>query len=151
MCQNDTIKQKWWHNVHITSDHLIYCYIVIFVIELRLYNQVSICTCCFHQSGSKPFGCYTVYATTAASGMEMSHACYYSKKYNTYLGDVYSVNWMEDSDSVRSSDVICLSRFALTARSCSATDVISRVILTHQHICIFEKYTIFCFVISTVI
>ena len=44
--------------------------------------------------------CSTVYATTAASGMESSYACYYSKKYKTYLGDVYSVKWMEDSDAV---------------------------------------------------
>ena len=44
--------------------------------------------------------CSTVYATTAASDTESSYACYYSKKYRTYLGDVYSVKWMEDSDAV---------------------------------------------------
>ncbi|KAI0218499.1 Legumain [Lamellibrachia satsuma] len=40
-----------------------------------------------------------VYATTAANSHESSYACYYSEKYNTYLGDVYSVMWMEDSDA----------------------------------------------------
>jgi legumain len=39
-----------------------------------------------------------VYATTAANAEESSYACYYDAKYSTYLGDVYSVNWMEDTD-----------------------------------------------------
>ncbi|XP_037359919.1 legumain [Talpa occidentalis] len=39
-----------------------------------------------------------VYATTAANPKESSYACYYDEKRATYLGDWYSVNWMEDSD-----------------------------------------------------
>ncbi|XP_076830314.1 legumain [Brachyhypopomus gauderio] len=39
-----------------------------------------------------------VYATTAANPQESSYACYYDESRNTYLGDWYSVNWMEDSD-----------------------------------------------------
>uniref|UniRef100_A0A3P8VDY6 legumain n=1 Tax=Cynoglossus semilaevis TaxID=244447 RepID=A0A3P8VDY6_CYNSE len=39
-----------------------------------------------------------VYATTAANSHESSYACYYDEKRGTYLGDWYSVNWMEDSD-----------------------------------------------------
>lgn len=39
-----------------------------------------------------------VYATTAANPDESSYACYFDSKRQTYLGDVYSVNWMEDSD-----------------------------------------------------
>ncbi|XP_055990425.1 legumain isoform X1 [Sorex fumeus] len=39
-----------------------------------------------------------VYATTAANAVESSFACYYDEKRSTYLGDWYSVNWMEDSD-----------------------------------------------------
>uniref|UniRef100_A0AAX7U5U4 Legumain n=2 Tax=Astatotilapia calliptera TaxID=8154 RepID=A0AAX7U5U4_ASTCA len=39
-----------------------------------------------------------VYATTAANAEESSYACYYDEKRDTYLGDWYSVNWMEDSD-----------------------------------------------------
>ncbi|PIO25224.1 hypothetical protein AB205_0208710, partial [Aquarana catesbeiana] len=39
-----------------------------------------------------------VYATTSANPHEFSYACYYDKKRNTYLGDYYSVSWMEDSD-----------------------------------------------------
>ncbi|XP_030627659.1 legumain [Chanos chanos] len=39
-----------------------------------------------------------VYATTAANPHESSYACYYDEARDTYLGDWYSVNWMEDSD-----------------------------------------------------
>ena len=42
-----------------------------------------------------------VWATTAASPNESSYACYFDKERKTYLGDVYSVKWMEDSDAVR--------------------------------------------------
>lgn len=42
----------------------------------------------------------SVYATTAANAEESSYACYYDEKRDTYLGDWYSVNWMEDSDVV---------------------------------------------------
>ncbi|XP_075470627.1 legumain [Ascaphus truei] len=40
-----------------------------------------------------------VYATTAANAKESSYACYYDELRDTYLGDLYSVTWMEDSDS----------------------------------------------------
>lgn len=43
----------------------------------------------------------SVYATTAANPHESSYACYYDEARDTYLGDWYSVNWMEDSDVVR--------------------------------------------------
>jgi len=39
-----------------------------------------------------------VFATTASDYDESSYACYYDDKRATYLGDWYSVNWMEDSD-----------------------------------------------------
>ncbi|KAH0620413.1 hypothetical protein JD844_020837 [Phrynosoma platyrhinos] len=38
------------------------------------------------------------YATTAANDEESSYACYYDDYRQAYLGDWYSVNWMEDSD-----------------------------------------------------
>jgi legumain len=40
-----------------------------------------------------------IFATTAANSTESSYACYYDEERETYLGDVYSVNWIEDSDS----------------------------------------------------
>ncbi|KAI5108353.1 legumain precursor [Silurus meridionalis] len=39
-----------------------------------------------------------VYSTTASNPHESSYACYFDETRNTYLGDLYSVNWMEDSD-----------------------------------------------------
>ncbi|KAH9371518.1 hypothetical protein HPB48_017499 [Haemaphysalis longicornis] len=39
-----------------------------------------------------------VYATTAANPQEPSYVCYYDQLRETFLGDVYSVRWMEDSD-----------------------------------------------------
>jgi len=39
-----------------------------------------------------------IFATTASDYDESSYACYYDAARSTYLGDWYSVNWMEDSD-----------------------------------------------------
>lgn len=39
-----------------------------------------------------------VFATTASNATTSSYACYWDDKYQTFLGDVYSVKWMEDSD-----------------------------------------------------
>jgi len=39
-----------------------------------------------------------IFATTASNARESSYACYWDAKRRTYLGDVYSVKWMEDSD-----------------------------------------------------
>lgn len=39
-----------------------------------------------------------IFVTTAADPHESSYACYYDDDIGTYLGDVFSVNWMEDSD-----------------------------------------------------
>ena len=44
---------------------------------------------------------FPVYATTAANPEENTWACHYDKRRKTFLGDVYSVNWMENSDAVR--------------------------------------------------
>ena len=41
-----------------------------------------------------------VYTTTASNADESSYACYYDAALETYLGDCYSVNWMENVDSV---------------------------------------------------
>jgi len=39
-----------------------------------------------------------VFATTASNATTSSFACYYDKARKTFLGDVYSIKWMEDSD-----------------------------------------------------
>ncbi|XP_074659463.1 legumain-like isoform X2 [Tubulanus polymorphus] len=40
---------------------------------------------------------WNIFASTAANSHQSSYACYYDKKRKTYLGDVYSVNWLHDS------------------------------------------------------
>ena len=51
---------------------------------------------------------FNIYATTAANATESSYACYYDDKRQTYLGDLYSVNWIEDSDkkSLKSESLV---------------------------------------------
>merc|ERR1712243_64305 len=39
-----------------------------------------------------------IYVTTAANAKESSYACYYDSHRDAYLGDVYSVKWMHDSE-----------------------------------------------------
>ena len=39
-----------------------------------------------------------IYAMTASTPFESSYACYYDNTRNAFLGDVYSVNWIENSD-----------------------------------------------------
>lgn len=39
-----------------------------------------------------------VYALTAANPHEPSYACYLDEELGTYLGDVFSIKWMEDTD-----------------------------------------------------
>lgn len=40
----------------------------------------------------------TIFATSAATPFESSYACYYDDVRGTYLGDVYSVNWLQNAD-----------------------------------------------------
>jgi len=41
----------------------------------------------------------SIYATTASNAHESSYACYWDAEREAYLGDLYSVNWMEDTDA----------------------------------------------------
>ncbi|XP_060069932.1 legumain-like [Ylistrum balloti] len=41
---------------------------------------------------------YNILAVTAANSTQSSYACYFDKKRQTYLGDLFSVNWMQNSD-----------------------------------------------------
>lgn len=57
-----------------------------------------------------------VFATTAANPSESSYACYYDTKRNTYLGDLYSVNWMEDSDKENINTELLETQFQIVKR-----------------------------------
>ena len=54
---------------------------------------------------------YIVYATTAANGKESSYAYYYDERLKTFLGDLYSVKWMENSDVANLNSETLLSQF----------------------------------------
>ncbi|CAN8005425.1 unnamed protein product [Ixodes hexagonus] len=64
-----------------------------------------------------------VYATTAANGTESSYACYYDDHRGTYLGDVYSVKWMEDSDSEDLHKETLLKQFKIVKSETSTSHV----------------------------
>ncbi|XP_061825005.1 legumain [Nerophis lumbriciformis] len=64
-----------------------------------------------------------VYATTAANSHESSYACYYDAERDTYLGDWYSVNWMEDSDVEDLSKETLLKQFKIVRSHTNASHV----------------------------
>lgn len=64
-----------------------------------------------------------VYATTAANPSESSYACYFDDKRDTYLGDVYSVNWMEDSDKEVLTDETLAKQFKIVKKETNTSHV----------------------------
>jgi legumain len=87
--------------------------------QKRMYGQlVAYVEAC--ESGSMFEGLLprnaSVFATTASSPDEPSYACYYDAKRDTYLGDLYSVNWMEDSDKEDLSKETLQTQFSITKK-----------------------------------
>lgn len=64
-----------------------------------------------------------VYATTAANPHESSYACYYDSKRGVYLGDVYSVKWMENSDAVDLNKETLEQQFKIVKRETNTSHV----------------------------
>ncbi|CAL1542423.1 unnamed protein product [Lymnaea stagnalis] len=64
-----------------------------------------------------------VFVTTAANPDESSYACYYDDKRETYLGDVYSVMWMEDSDKEDLSAETLQSQFKIVKKETNTSHV----------------------------
>jgi legumain len=64
-----------------------------------------------------------VFATTAANPDESSYACYYDEKRETYLGDVYSVMWMEDSDKEDLSSETLQGQFKIVREETNTSHV----------------------------
>lgn len=64
-----------------------------------------------------------IYATTAANPGESSYACYYDKKRQTYLGDVYSVKWMENSDAVDLTKETLMKQFQIVKEETNTSHV----------------------------
>jgi len=64
-----------------------------------------------------------VYGTTASNAEESSYACYYDEKRDTYLGDVYSVVWMEDSDAEKIDQESLFKQFTVTKKKTNTSHV----------------------------
>jgi len=64
-----------------------------------------------------------IYATTASNAEESSYACYYDDKRQTYLGDLYSVNWMEDSDAEDINKESLFTQFQVTKKKTTESHV----------------------------
>ncbi|CAF1648978.1 unnamed protein product [Adineta ricciae] len=64
-----------------------------------------------------------IYGTTASNAEESSYACYYDDKRQTYLGDVYSVVWMEDSDVEDLSKETLFQQFTVTKQKTNTSHV----------------------------
>jgi legumain len=57
-----------------------------------------------------------IYATTASNAEESSYACYLDNTRATYLGDCYSVNWMENSDEKKSDKETLYKQYEVTKK-----------------------------------
>jgi len=64
-----------------------------------------------------------IFATTASDYDESSYACYYDAERQTYLGDWYSVNWMEDSDAEDIEKETLASQFQITKNKTTTSHV----------------------------
>jgi len=64
-----------------------------------------------------------IYATTAANAKESSYACYYDKTRRTYLGDVYSIKWMEDSDKEDLNEETLYKQFKIVKKETNTSHV----------------------------
>jgi len=64
-----------------------------------------------------------IFATTASDPTTSSWACYYDATRNTYLGDVYSVNWMEDSDMADLSKETLQDQFTVVKKWTNTSEV----------------------------
>jgi len=64
-----------------------------------------------------------IYGTTASNAKESSYACYYDAKRQTYLGDVYSVVWMEDSDAEKIDQESLYQQFLVTQKKTNTSHV----------------------------
>jgi len=64
-----------------------------------------------------------IFATTASDPDTSSYACYYDAKRGTYLGDVYSVNWLENSDKADLSKETLQQQFQVVKRETNTSVV----------------------------
>lgn len=61
--------------------------------------------------------------TTAANAHEHSYACYYDEERGTYLGDLYSVMWMEDSEMKDLAKETLFQQFSIVRKETNLSHV----------------------------
>lgn len=64
-----------------------------------------------------------IFGETAANGNEPSYACYYDSELETYLGDVFSVTWMENSDKVSLKRTTVLEQYDMVKKQVNTSHV----------------------------
>jgi len=64
-----------------------------------------------------------IFATTASNAQESSYACYYDSEVGAYLGDLYSVNWMENSDKAVFSSETLQQQFVIVKNETNLSHV----------------------------
>lgn len=92
----------------------------------KMYNQlVFYLEAC--ESGSMFSGLLpnniNIFATTASDPTSSSYACYYDNLRHTYLGDVYSVNWMEDCDAEDITKETLAQQYAIVKQETNTSTV----------------------------
>ncbi|KAK7070960.1 hypothetical protein SK128_008479 [Halocaridina rubra] len=63
------------------------------------------------------------YALSASNATESSYACYMDTKRGTFLGDVFSIKWMEDSDREQLTKETLLEQFNIVQKSTTTSHV----------------------------
>ena len=73
-----------------------------------------------------------VFATTASNATTSSYACYFDKQRKTFLGDVYSIKWLEDSDKENIEKETLEEQYRIVKRetNTSMVDNIFAIIIT---------------------
>ncbi|KAI9561023.1 hypothetical protein GHT06_011979 [Daphnia sinensis] len=64
-----------------------------------------------------------IFVTTAANAHEHSFACYFDSNRDTYLGDVYSVTWMQDSEKEDLTKETLFRQFSIVRKETNTSHV----------------------------
>lgn len=64
-----------------------------------------------------------ILALSASNSSQSSYACYFDKKRKTYLGDVFSVMWLQDSDKENLNSETIQDQFKMTKKKTNTSHV----------------------------
>jgi len=69
-----------------------------------------------------------IFVTTASNPHEHSFACYYDEDRGTYLGDVYSVMWMQDSEKEDLAKETLFKQFSIVRKETTTSHVQVKIV-----------------------